>query len=361
MHENESPYTDGGMTQTLKLTSFSHGAGCACKLGLADLSEVLGMLGPPQTDPDVLVGLGEADDAAVVRIDGIEAIVLTLDFFTPLVDDAFTWGQIAAANAASDVYAMGGRPIVALNIVAWPRETIPLDVLAEVLRGGREVADRGGFVICGGHTVDDPEPKYGLVVIGRASTEHIMTIDAAKPGDVLVLTKPIGTGVITTAIKRDAAPRPSVDAAVASMTRLSDVASAVFVANDVKACTDVTGFSLVGHLHRMLGASKAGAVLDATEVPLIPGARRLADDGFVPGGSKRNREALDPHIDWDDADETTRALLCDAQTSGGLLAAVPEGKLDDVLRGLDGELVRAVIGRVTDDEPGRITVRGSVA
>jgi selenide, water dikinase len=344
------------MSQALKLTSFSHGAGCACKLGLNDLSEVLGMLGPPATDPDVLVGLGEADDAAVVRLNGNDGIVLTLDFFTPLVDDAFTWGQIAAANAASDVYAMGGKPIVALNIVAWPRETIPLEVLADVLRGGREVADRGGFVIAGGHTVDDPEPKYGLVVIGRIDTDRIMTIDAAQPGDVLVLTKPIGTGVITTAIKRDAAPEAAIDAAVASMTRLSDVASAALVANDIKACTDVTGFSLVGHLHRMLSASKVGAEIDAGQVPLIPEARELADDGFVPGGSKRNREALDPHIDWGDADETTKALLTDAQTSGGLLAAVPENKLDDVLKALDGELARAVIGRVIEAEPGHINV-----
>src|SRR5438552_938905 len=197
----------------VKLTSFSHGAGCACKLGLRDLSEVLELLGPPDDTPrrsgaearmgDVLIGLDEADDAAVVKLDGDEALILTIDFFTPLVDDAFTWGQIAAANAVSDVYAMGGRPLVALNVTAWPRETLPLELLADVLRGGREIAKRGGFAVVGGHTIDDPEPKYGMVVVGRADIENLMTIDAARPGDVLVLTKPIGTGILTTPIKRD--------------------------------------------------------------------------------------------------------------------------------------------------------------
>jgi selenide,water dikinase len=338
----------------VKLTSFSHGAGCACKLGLSDLREVLALLGPTDGSPaDILVGLDEADDAAVVRLDDEGSVlILTIDFFTPLVDEAFTWGQIAAANAASDVYAMGGRPLVALNVTAWPRDALPLELLADVLRGGREVARRGGFHVVGGHTIDDPEPKYGMVVVGRANEVDLMTIDAAKPGDVLVLTKPIGTGIITTAVKRGLSDGA---AAVASMTHLSDHASRTLVGASVRACTDVTGFGLMGHLQRMLRASGAGAEIDAGAVPLLDGARRLAAGGCVPGGTKRNLDAVDAGIDWNDTDETTRILLCDAQTSGGLLAAVPPERADEVVRALEGELANAVIGRVTD-ETGRIVV-----
>lgn len=348
----------------IKLTSFSHGAGCACKLSLDTLGEVLALLGPQAdgagVEADVLVGLDEADDAAVIRINDQESLILTLDFFTPLVDDAYTWGQIAAANAASDVYAMGGRPLVALNIVAWPRETIPLEILGDVLRGGREMAARGGFAIVGGHSVDDPEPKYGLVVVGRARTDDVMTIDSAKPGDVLIVTKPIGTGIITTAIKRDAADPASTDAAVKSMTTLNDAASEALVAAGVRACTDVTGFGLLGHLHRMLRASGAAADIDATAVPLIEGALELAERGFVPGGSDRNREAVDDHIEWNGAADLTRSVLCDAQTSGGLLAACPPDAVDALLRVLDGELAHHVIGRVTDGAPGSIVVTGDI-
>jgi selenide,water dikinase len=341
----------------VKLTSYSHGAGCACKLGLNDLSVVLASLGPPGTDPDVLVGLGEADDAAVVRISEGEALVLTLDFFTPLVDDAFTWGQIAAANAASDVYAMGGRPFVALNIAAWPREALPLELLADVLRGGRDIAERGGFLIVGGHTIDDPEPKYGLVVVGRADPQQLMTIDRARPGDVLVLTKPLGTGVITTAIKADAAPLEAMDAAVKSMTTLNDAAAKAFGSAGVKACTDVTGFGFLGHLHRMLSASGAAATVDAPAVPLLTGARELAEAGKVPGGTRRNLDAVDPSVEWNGANEVTRVLLSDAQTSGGLLAACPPDRVDDVISSLDA----AVVGRVVDGASGRMAVSGNVA
>jgi selenide, water dikinase len=349
----------------IKLTSFSHGAGCACKLSLDTLGEVLAFLGPQAadaaTEADVLVGLDEADDAAVIRLDDEESLILTLDFFTPLVDDAYTWGRIAAANAASDVYAMGGRPLVALNIVAWPRDVLPLELLGEVLKGGRDIASAGGFAIVGGHSVDDPEPKYGLVVVGRARTDTVMTIDAARPGDVLVLTKPIGTGIITTAIKRDGVGEGPTDAAVTSMTTLNDRAATALTANGIRACTDVTGFGLLGHLHRMLRASGAAAEVDAAAVPLLDGALDLADRGFVPGGSKRNREAVEDHLEWPDASDLTRALLTDAQTSGGLLAAVPRNRVDDVVAALDGELAHSVIGRVTEGAPGRIAVSGQVA
>ena len=344
------------VNERVRLTSYSHGAGCACKLGLADLNEVLGLLGPPATHPDVLVGLDEADDAAVVRLSDDDALVLTLDFFTPLVDDPFTWGQIAAVNAASDVYAMGGRPLVALNIAAWPRETLPLGLLADVLRGGRSIAERGGFAIVGGHTVDDPEPKYGLVVIGRADPEKLMTIDAARPGDVLLLTKPIGTGVVTTAIKRDVVSDSAVDAAVASMTHLNDTASRVLVGAGVRACTDVTGFGLTGHLHRMLTASDVSARIELGAVPFLPDARSLAEEGSVSGGTKRNHAAVETHVDWGRTDEVSRFLLADAQTSGGLLAAVPPHLVDGVLAGLGAEPAAAVVGRLVDGPAGHITV-----
>ena len=345
----------------IKLTSFSHGAGCACKLSLDTLGEVLALLGPQSASDDVLVGLDEADDAAVIRLDDEESLILTLDFFTPLVDDAYTWGRITAANAASDVYAMGGRPIVALNIVAWPREALPLELLGDVLRGGRDIADQGGFAIVGGHSVDDPEPKYGLVVVGRAATDRVMTIDAAQPGDVLVLTKPIGTGVVTTAIKRDAADDASTAAAVTSMTTLNASASKVLTSNGVRACTDVTGFGLLGHLHRMLRASGVAADVDAAAVPLLDGARRLAAEGFVPGGSKRNQEAVEESVRWPDATDLTRALLTDAQTSGGLLAAVAPDQAEAVVAALDGELACAVIGRVTEGPAGTIAVDGNIS
>jgi selenide,water dikinase len=347
--------------ERIKLTSYSHGAGCACKLSLDTLSEVLAFLGPQSPSADVLVGLDEADDAAIVKLDERESLVLTLDFFTPLVDDAFTWGRIAATNAASDVYAMGGRPLVALNIVAWPRETLPLELLGEVLLGGREVAQRGGFPIVGGHSVDDPEPKYGLVVVGRVANEHVMTIDRAAPGDVLLLTKPIGTGIVTTAIKNDAADEPTTEAAIASMTTLNDEAARAATTHGIRACTDVTGFGLLGHLHRMLRASGVGAEVDASAVPLLPGALELAERGFVPGGSKRNLEAVEDAVSWSDASDLTRAVLCDAQTSGGLLLAVPPERVDALVEALDGQLARRIVGRVVDGPAGTISVAGEVA
>jgi selenide,water dikinase len=255
---------------------------------------------------------------------------------------------------------MGGRPLVALNIAAWPRETLPLELLADVLRGGRAVAERGGFLVVGGHTVDDPEPKYGMVVVGRTELGNVMTIDAARPGDVLVLTKPIGTGVITTAIKSDSAPSEAIDAAAGSMTRLNDTASAVFVGAGVRACTDVTGFGLLGHLHRMLEASGVSAAIDASVVPLLTGARKLAEADFIPGGTKRNLAGVDGSVEWDGTDDVTRALLADAQTSGGLLAAVPPDRAGDVVAALAGELAASVVGTVAEGPAGAITVAGAI-
>jgi selenide,water dikinase len=323
---------------------------------MEDLGEVLRRLSPSVAGrADVLVGLDDGDDAAVLEVTESLALVLTLDFFTPIVDDAYTWGRIACANAASDVYAMGGTPLVGLNIVGWPSGSLPLDLLADVLLGGADTAAEAGMVIVGGHTVDDPEPKYGLCVVGRVERGAMMTVAGARPGDALVLTKRIGTGVIATAIKEGVAPEPAVEAAVASMTRLNAGASRVLAGAGVRGCTDVTGYGLLGHLHRMVRASGAGAEVESAAVPLLPGARDLAEGGYVPGGTKRNRDALEAVLDWGaDVDETTRTLLCDAQTSGGLLAACPPDALDGVLANLDGET--AVIGTVTAAEAGRIVI-----
>ena len=314
--------------------------------------EVLGAAGG-----DLLVGAAEGDDAAVLRLDDERALVLTTDFFTPIVDDARDWGRIAAANALSDVYAMGGRPLLALNLTAWPGSTLPLEILAEVLRGGASVAASAGCLVVGGHTIDDPEPKYGMAVVGLAAPSRVLTISAARPGDTLVLTKAIGTGVVATAHKRGAAPDDVLAAAVASMTTLNDAACEAALAAGVAAATDVTGFSLLGHLHRMLRASGVSAVVGASAVPLLPGAAELTEAGHVSGGTRNNISYLAP---WTSIDagvaEPVAVLLQDAQTSGGLLLSTPSP--DTLRRELERRgVLAAIVGHVTAGFPGRIEVR----
>ena len=306
---------------------------------------------PPIADPAVLVDARGGDDAAVIRQDGDRALVLTTDFFTPIVDDAYTFGRIAAANALSDVYAMGGRPLWCLNLVGWPREKLPLDQLAEVLRGGAEVVAQAGAAVVGGHSIDDPEPKYGLVVVGEVRPSAMTTNAAARPGDVLVLTKPIGTGIVATAIKHGAASEAAVAAAVAAMTTLNDGAARAAAAAGVRAATDVTGFGLLGHLKTMLAASGAGARLWAGAVPLLPDARRLAEAGHLPGGTRRNLDAVAGIAIFDDGvGPLDRLLLADAQTSGGLLLAVRPEALGTLLAELGRERAPAavVVGVVTE-------------
>jgi selenide, water dikinase len=308
---------------------------------------------------DLLVGAAEGDDAAVLRLDDERALVLTTDFFTPIVDDARDWGRIAAANALSDVYAMGGRPVVALNLTAWPGTTLPLDLLAEVLRGGASVCASAGCLVVGGHTIDDPEPKYGMAVVGLAAPSRLLTVDAARPGDTLVLTKALGTGVVATAHKRGAAADDVLLAAVSSMTTLNAQASEAALAAGVAAATDVTGFSLLGHLHRMLRASGVRAVVSASAVPLLPGALSLTEAGYISGGTRNNMSYLEPFVSIDPVvPEPVAVLLQDAQTSGGLLLATSS---PDILR---DELTRrgvlaAVVGRVEEaaGSPGHIEVR----
>jgi selenide,water dikinase len=305
---------------------------------------------------DLLVGAAEGDDAAVLRLDDQRALILTTDFFTPIVDDPTDWGRIAAANALSDVYAMGGRPLIAVNLTAWPGETLPLEILADVLRGGAAVAAEAGCLVVGGHTIDDPEPKYGMAVTGLADPSRLLTIDAARPGDALVLTKPVGTGVVATAHKRGAAPDDVLAAAVASMTTLNAAACAAALAAGVRAATDVTGFSLLGHLHRLLRASRASAVVNALSVPLLPGALELTAAGFVSGGTRNNMAYLKPWTSFSpDVPADVAVLLQDAQTSGGLLLAAPSpaALLAELgSRGVDG----AVVGRVEAGAPGHIDV-----
>jgi selenide,water dikinase len=304
---------------------------------------------------DLLVGAAEGDDAAVLRLDDDRALVLTTDFFTPIVDDPGDWGRIAAANALSDVYAMGGRPLVALNLTAWPA-ALPLSILADVLRGGAAVAAGAGCLVVGGHTIDDPEPKYGMAVVGMADPSRLLTIDAARPGDTLVLTKAIGTGVVATAHKRGAAPPDVLAAAVASMTTLNAAASEAALAAGVTAATDVTGFSLLGHLHRMLRASGAAAIVSAGAVPLLPGAAELTAAGYVSGGTRNNMAYLQPWTSFAaGVPDDVAVLLQDAQTSGGLLlASASPGPLIAEL-GRRGTIA-AIVGQVVQGDPGHIEV-----
>ncbi|MBW0113022.1 selenide, water dikinase SelD, partial [Pseudonocardia sp. KRD-182] len=307
-----------------RLTEFSHGAGCGCKLGPAHVAELLATLTPP-TSPDLLVGTETGDDAAVWRLDADRALVATTDFFTPVVDDARTWGRIAAQNAVSDVWAMGGRPLFALNIVAWPRDDLPMSLLAEVLAGGAEIGEESGFAVVGGHSVDDPEPKYGLAVVGEVHPDRILTNRGLRDGDVLVLTKALGIGIATTAIKAGTASAALAGAAVASMTASNGPAARAAVDAGATGCTDVTGFGLLGHLAKMAAASGVDAEVDVGAVPFLDGVRELAAAGTVPGGSRRNREWVAPQVDADGADELDVLVLADAQTSGGLLfGASPE-------------------------------------
>lgn len=345
-----------------RLTSLSPGAGCACKMPLSRLQLLLASLATdlPESSEDLLLGVQEGDDAAVYRLDDERSLILTADFFTPIVDDPFDWGRIAAANAVSDVYAMGGAPILALNLVAWPAETLPMGWLADVLRGGLDIAREAGFLVVGGHTVNEATPMYGMAVVGEAETDRLMRMDRLRPGDNLVLTKSLGSGVLTTALKRNGADPSWVSAAVASMAGLNAAASRVGKAHGVVAATDVTGFGLVGHLHRMAQTSGVAAELWAERLPLLPGARDAVAEGFVPGGTLANVEHLRSHVRiGDDVPDDLVLLAHDAQTSGGLLLAVPPTcEPDELVAALAVEGVSAaVIGRATLGSAGRIAIR----
>jgi selenide,water dikinase len=300
-----------------------------------------------------------SDDAGVYRLRDDLGLVQTIDFITPVVDDPYHFGQIAAANSLSDVYAMGGRAISVLNVVAYPTGKLPMDVVAEVLRGGAEKCREAGVPIIGGHTVDDPEPKYGLSVVGTVDPAHIITNAGAKIGDQLVLTKAIGTGIISTAIKVDKAPTDLVQRAIASMITLNRAASEAMLAVGVNACTDITGFGLMGHLYEMCCGAAVRARVSLSAVPVFSEAYDLLDSGIVPGGTYANQVYLEKHITYAPGiTNDQQLLLCDAQTSGGLLIAVPAERTSALLTELNqhGVHIAAVIGEIIPGEPGTIEV-----
>ncbi|MFF4761752.1 selenide, water dikinase SelD [Streptomyces sp. NPDC001292] len=309
----------------VRLTQFAHGGGCACKIPPGELEDVLGALPavlPAAGDTPLLVGLATGDDAAVMTLPArggaAQAVVSTADFFTPVVDDPYDWGRIAAANALSDVYAMGGRPVLAVNLLAWPRDVLSFELAREVLRGGLEVATEAGCHVGGGHSVDDPEPKYGMAVTGLADPARLLRNDAGRPGLPLTLTKPLGLGVLN---NRHKATGERFEQAVATMVALNRDACAAALAAGASCATDVTGFGLLGHLHKLARASDVTAVIDTAAVPYLDGAREAVRDGYVSGGTRRNLAWVEPFTDFGDADADTRLLLADAQTSGGLLIA----------------------------------------
>ena len=313
----------------------------------------------PQVEhPDLLVGSSTGDDAAVYRLDDKIGLVLTVDFFTPITDDPYEFGLVAAANSLSDVYAMGGRPLVALNVVGFPA-ALAGEMLGDVLRGGYDKAAEANCLIVGGHTVDDNEPKYGLSVVGLVEPGRQVSNASARPGDVLVLTKPLGTGIVATGCKAGVAPPGSVETAVETMATLNRAASEAMMEVGVNACTDVTGFGLMGHLTGMLRASGVSATLSASAVPVLPGASELLEQGVAPGGTHRNQAGVEDYVDWDESlTNDDQLLLCDAQTSGGLLISVPEERLSLLLAALKerGVSTRAVLGAITSGNPGRTRV-----
>ncbi|HET6627182.1 MAG TPA: selenide, water dikinase SelD, partial [Nocardioidaceae bacterium] len=294
---------------------YAAGGGCACKVPPGELERVLADLPTSREGGDLLVGLDNGDDAAAVRIDGNRAVIATADFFTPVVDDAYDWGRIAAANALSDVYAMGGSPLLAVNLLAWPRDRIPFELAAEVLRGGADVCAEAGAHLAGGHSIDDPEPKYGLAVTGIADAGRLLRNDAGTAGIALTLTKPLGLGILNNRHKATAEVFPE---AVATMTALNRDASGAALDAGLTCATDVTGFGLLGHLLKLVRASGVSAVIDAAAVPYLDGARASLAEGYVPGGSRRNLDWVRPHLDAS-VGEDELVLLADAQTSGGLL------------------------------------------
>ena len=319
---------------TVRLTQFAHGGGCACKIPPGELEAVVaGLAGAGPVDPaaELVVGLDDGDDAAVVRIAGGQGLVLTTDFFTPVVDDAYDFGRIAAANALSDVYAMGGQPLTALNIVAFPSDELDVEILAEILRGGEDKVREGGALVVGGHTVIDREIKYGLSVTGRAHPEHLLTNAAAQVGDRLVLTKPIGSGLVTTALRDGTISVDDAQDALVAMTALNGAASRAALAVGVACATDVTGFSLLGHALHIARASAVTLRIHRADVPLFAAVPRAIERGAHTAGATRNAQFLDGAVDWGDATDAERAWLTDPQTSGGLLLSIPPAKLDRFL------------------------------
>lgn len=345
--------------ELLKLTALSSCAGCAAKLNQAALGEVLKRL-PPISDKNLLVGTNTADDAAVYRLNKDVALVQTIDFFTPIVDDPFAFGQIAATNALSDVYAMGGRPLTALNVLAFPADVVGPEIVATIVRGGASKVREAGAMLVGGHTIRAPEPIYGLAVTGLVHPKRVMSNAQAHPGDLLVMTKPLGVGIVTTAIKRGMASASLAKKATQLMRRLNAVGADLAEKELVRAATDFTGFGLLGHLASMCRASDVSAVIRSENVPAIgDDVFSLIESGCIPGGSRDNRKAADAITDWGDTPDVRRTLLTDAQTSGGLLLSVSPKNLDPVIKVLKEHRTpaAAIVGQIVQKRRPLIQVR----
>ncbi len=343
---------------TIRLTKMAKRAGCAAKHPPGYLFPLLGAL-PPITDPNVLIGSATADDAAVYKLSDDIALVLTTDFFTPIVDDPYDFGRVAAANALSDVYAMGGRPIAALNLVGFPDETIDASVLGDILRGGADKAKEAGIDLVGGHTIKTDEPIYGLAVTGVVHPKRVIANAGARPGDVLVLTKPIGIGIITTAAKQDADTRGAIGKAIELMATLNRAAGEAMQEVGVHAATDVTGFGLLGHLRNMTKASGCSATIWLDAVPVLDAAWAYVNAGIAPGGTHANWRFMQEHTRYDDGvAKEGQLVLCDAQTSGGMLIAVAPDKVDALRAALaaKGAPCAEIVGRIDEGVPGSARV-----
>ncbi|GIP38099.1 selenide, water dikinase [Paenibacillus sp. J31TS4] len=344
--------------ERIKLTSYSTKGGCGCKIGPADLSQVLRQLPQAEPNPNLLVGLDTSDDAGVYKLSDELALVQTVDFFTPIVDDPYSFGQVAAANAISDIYAMGGKPLTVLNIVAFPISKLPKEVLAEILRGAGDKVKEAGATLVGGHSIDDNEPKFGLAVTGLVHPDKVRANTGARPGDKLILTKPIGVGILTTSIKKDQLSEEEVRRVTGVMAALNKTAAEVMEPYDVGGCTDVTGFGLLGHASEMAKGSGVGIRIDSAKVPMLPRVRELAEAGFVPGGTKNNFAHLEGAVTFaGHIDQIGQWMLCDAVTSGGLLISVSFDQSERLLEELVAAGVEAaLIGEAVAEHPGHIEV-----
>jgi len=343
---------------TVRLTQVAKRAGCAAKQPPGYLFPLLRNL-PPLTDPNVIIGANTADDAAVYRLSDDTALVLTTDFFTPVVDDPYEFGAVAAANALSDVYAMGGKPITALNLVGFPDDSLDAEILAEILRGGAEKAREAGIDLVGGHTIKTDEPIYGLAVTGIVHPDRVVSNAGGKPGDLLVLTKPLGIGILTTAAKQNKDPKGAIRTAIDLMSTLNRAACEAMLAVGVHAATDVTGFGLLGHLRNVVNASRCGATVWLQDVPVVEAAWEYVREGIAPGGTHANFRFLNDYVTYDDGlDKPSQLVLCDAQTSGGLLIAVAPDRVDALVEKLRavGTPASSVIGRLDEGPAGRIRV-----
>lgn len=346
------------MPNAVKLTSLSSKGGCGCKIGPAELENVLHSLPQSVTNPNLLVGLDTSDDAGVYKLTDDLAVVQTVDFFTPIVDDPYDFGQVAAANAISDVYAMGGTPITALNIVAFPITTLDESILAEILRGAGDKLKEAGVSLVGGHSIDDQEPKFGLAVTGTVHPDEIKANTGAKPGDKLILTKPIGVGIMSSSLKRDLLNQDEIDRVTRVMTTLNKTASETMNDFTVNASTDVTGFGLLGHASEIAAGSNVEVQIDSKSVPVLPRVKELAEGGVIPGGTKSNFNHIKDIVSFsEELDQLDQYILCDAITSGGLLISADSSDAESLLAELQRKGVEAeIIGEISDGNNGHITV-----